>query len=222
MRAADFKADASTVVGSAAAMEGTPPAPDPERRRAGSRRLLIVVLGVVVLAALVAVSVVLIGRGSGSSGLSTLTTTATATTRSVTPLGPLAASPAVLATIAKAAGQPVFWTGTQAGYRYELTRTSAGDVYVRYLPHGAKVGNRQADYRVVGTYPYAGALAALQAYRGGRRTPLPGGGVVLSTTADPKSVHIAYPGLDYQIEVYDPVPGRALQLALAGRVTRVG
>jgi len=220
MRAANFKASAMTVVGSAAAMEETPPAPAPERRRTGSRRLLIVVLGVVVLAALVAVSVLLIGRGSGSSGLSTLTTTAT--TRQVTPLGPLAASPAVLATIAKAAGQPVFWTGTQAGYRYELTRTSAGDVYVRYLPHGAKVGNRQADYRVVGTYPYAGALAALEAYRGGKRTSLPGGGVVLSTTTDPKSVHIAYPGLDYQIEVYDPVPGRALQLALAGRVTRVG
>jgi len=202
-------------------MEGTPPAEGPERRRTGSRRLLLVVLGVVVLAAVVAVSFVLIGRGGGSSGTSTQTAGAT-TTRSVTPLGPIAATPAVLATIAKASGQPVFWTGTQTGYRYELTRTSAGDVYVRYLPHGAKVGNRQADYRVVGTYPYTGALAALQAYHGGTRTRLAGGGVVLSTTADPKSVHIAYPGLDYQIEVYDPVPGRALALALAGRVTRVG
>jgi hypothetical protein len=222
VRAAKFKTSSMPVVGSSSRMEGTPPAAGPERRRTGSPRLrLAVVLGVVVLAALLAVSFVLIGRGGGSSGLTTLST-ATATTRSVTPLGPIAATQAVLATIAKASGQPVYWTGTQAGYRYELTRTSAGDVYVRYLPHGAKVGNRQADYRVVGTYPYTGALAALQAYHGGTRTRLAGGGVVLSTTADPKSVHIAYPGLDYQIEVYDPVPGRALALALAGRVTRVG
>jgi len=201
-------------------MEGTPPAAEPETRRTGPSRLLLVVLGVVVLAVLLGLGGWLIARGGGSKNAATTTTSTTP--RTVTPLGPLAASPAVIATIAKASGQPVFWTGTQAGYRYELTRTSSGDIYLRYLPHGAKVGNRQADYRVVGTYPYAGALAALEAYRGGKRTRLPGGGVVLSTTADPKSVHLAYPGLDYQIEVYDPVPGRALALALAGRVTRVG
>lgn len=90
------------------------------------------------------------------------------------------------------------------------------------LPQGATVGNRRASYRVVATYPYAGALAAVKAFPGGKQTALPHGGVVVSTSADPKSVHLAYPGLNYEIEVYDRVPGHALATVLAGRVVPVG
>ncbi|HTZ06817.1 MAG TPA: hypothetical protein VMB53_13865 [Gaiellaceae bacterium] len=183
-----------------------------------SRRTTLVVLAVVaVVAAGVAVPAVLIGHGGGSSGNKTLTQTT-----SVEPLGPIATSPGVLATIAKASGSPIYWLGPESGYTYELTRTRSGNVYVRYLPAGAKVGNRRATYRVVGTYPYVGALAAVKAAPGARVTKLPRGGVAVTTSADPKSVHLAYPGLNYEIEVYDPVPGRALATVVAGRVLRVG
>ena len=57
---------------------------------------------------------------------------------------------------------------------------------------------------MVGTYPYPGALAALKAVPKAKTVNLAGGGVLVSTTADPRSVHLAYPGVDYQIEVYDP------------------
>jgi len=187
--------------------------------RPSHRTALIVLAAVVVLAALLAVSVVLATRGGGSSGSKTLTQT---TTKSVEPLGPIATSPAVLATIATASGSPIYWLGPEPGYTYELTRTRSGNVFVRYLPAGAKVGNRSASYRVVGTYPYTGALAAVKAAPGAKVTKLPRGGVAVTTSADPKSVHLAYPGLNYEIEVYDPVPGRALATVVAGRVLRVG
>ena len=92
---------------------------------------------------------------------------------------------------------------------------------MRYLPRGVRVGDRRASFRVVGTYPYARALAALGAVANAQRDRLAGGGMVVSTAADPKSVHIAYPGVDYQIEVYDPVPGRARETALSGRIRQV-
>jgi hypothetical protein len=107
------------------------------------------------------------------------------------------------------------------GYTYEFTETSAGNVYVRYLPKGVRVGDKRDTFRVIGTYPYAGALKALQAV--GKRTveKLSGGGVLVKSSGHPKSVHIAYPGLDYEIEVYDPRPGRARILVLSGKITPV-
>ena len=66
--------------------------------------------------------------------------------------------------------------------------------------------------------PFPGALAALKAVPNAKTVNLAGGGVLVSTTSDPRSVHLAYPGVDYQIEVYDPVAGRARVIALSGRV----
>ena len=37
----------------------------------------------------------------------------------------------------------------------------------------------------------------------------------------PNSVHVAYPGVDYQVEVYDPSPARAREVATSGLVQRV-
>ena len=147
------------------------------------------------------------------------TSTATTATISVAPLGPVAATPATLATYVKALGRPIYWAGPKPGYTYEFTETSTGNVFVRYLPKGVRIGDKRAAFLVVGTYPYAGALNALQAV--GKRTveKLSGGGVLVKSAGHPKSVHIAYPGLDYEIEVYDPQPGRARTLVLSGRIT---
>jgi hypothetical protein len=38
----------------------------------------------------------------------------------------------------------------------------------------------------------------------------------------PKSVYIAYPKGDYQVEVYDAAPGAARRLTLNGLITPVG
>ena len=139
----------------------------------------------------------------------------------MTPLGPVEATPATLLTYVKALGRPIYWAGLIPGYTYEFTETSTGNIFVRYLPKGVRVGDRRAAFRVIGTYPYAGALKALQAVPNGTREQLSGGGLVVTSAGQPKSVHIAYPGIDYQVEVYDPVPGRARTLALSGQVRPV-
>jgi hypothetical protein len=181
------------------------------------------IVGIVLLVvALLALGGVFIAHGSGSSGLHTITPTSAPAVAKTPPIGPVAMSAPALVAFAQALGRPVYWIGPSSGNTYELTRTSVGNVFVRYLPHGVKVGDKRAAFTVVGTYPYGGALRDLMNVPHATRDKIANGGVVLSTTADPKSVHIAYPGIDYQIEVYDPVPGRARQIALSGRVRPVG
>ena len=43
----------------------------------------------------------------------------------------------------------------------------------------------------------------------------------MSESARPTNVYFAYPKQPYQVEVFDPKPGRALRLVLAGRVEPV-
>ena len=170
-----------------------------------------------VVAVVVAVVVWLIVRGGGSSN-NTPATTATTTTASVTPLGPVAATQSALVTFSKALKRPIYWAGPVPGDTYEFTETTAGNIYVRYLPKGVRVGDPRAAFRVIATYPYPGALAALSALAGTKGVPLQGGGLALPSTGNPKSVHMAYPGVAYEIEVFDPVPGQARAIAVSGQV----
>jgi hypothetical protein len=197
-------------------MAGTPPLAGAEPR--GRRLPPWQLVGIVVLVvALLVVGGVLLARSLDGKSSHPATTAAA----SMRPLGPVAVSPAALVTFSKALARPIYWAGPARGYTYELTVTSTGDVYMRYLAKGVRVGDKRAAFRVVGTYPYPHALAALEAVPNAQRDPLANGGVVVSTAADPKSVHIGYPGVDYQIEVYDPVPGRAREIALAGNIRQV-
>jgi hypothetical protein len=178
-------------------------------------RLVGIALLIVVL---LAVAGVLIARAVGGKSSPSATTS---TTTAATPIGPVGMSSAALLAFAQGLGRPIYWIGPFTGFTYELTRTSSGNVFVRYLPRGVRVGDKRAAFTVVGTYPYPGALAALKAVPNSKAVALAGGGVLVSTTADPRSVHLAYPGVDYQIEVYDPVAGRARVIALSGRVRPV-
>ena len=192
-------------------MTGTAPPQRPAQRLTPRR-----IAAVAVVAVVVAVVVWLIVRGGGTPS-SAPTTTATTTT-SVTPLGPVAATRASLVTFAQALKRPIYWAGPVAGDTYEFTETSAGNIYVRYLPKGVRVGDPRAAFRVVATYPYPNALAALSGLAGTKGIPLKGGGLVLPSAGYAKSVHMAYPGIPYEIEVFDPVPGKARAIALSGQV----
>jgi hypothetical protein len=174
------------------------------------------------IALLAVVLLAVAGCGGGGKSSSSTTAPTTTTAAAVTPIGPVGMSSATLLAFVQGLGQPVYWLGPSAGFTYELTRTSTGNVFVRYLPRGVHVGDKRAAFTTVGTYPYPGALAALKAVPHATTTKLAGGGVLVSTASDPRSVHLAYPGVDYQIEVYDPVAGRARTIALSGRVRPVG
>jgi hypothetical protein len=140
-------------------------------------------------------------------------------------LGPVAASPDDLATAAATAGHPVYWAGPQDNTTLELTITKDGRSYVRYLPPGVDVADPQPKYLTIGTYPFKHAYDALKA-----QSQKPGeviehtsdGGLVISSPSAPTSVYIAYRDQDVQVEVYDPNPHRALNLATSGDVQPAG
>jgi hypothetical protein len=134
-----------------------------------------------------------------------------------------AASIAGLKALAATVGHPIYWDGPKPGYTYELTRTSSGNVFVRYLPAGVHVGTRK-PYLTVATYPFPNALRALQrtVKDPSAVTKLPGGGIAVTDSSYPKSVHLAWPHVDVEVEVFDPDPAAAQQVATSGAVTTVG
>jgi hypothetical protein len=135
--------------------------------------------------------------------------------------GPVARSAQDLKAFAAAIGHPIYWAGPKAGNTYELTQTSNGRVYVRYLPPGVRVGINK-PYLTIVTYPYPHALAALKALKQRGAIQLDNGGLALVDSAYPKSIHLAYPDSDYQVEVFSPSPARSRQVVVSGQVAALG
>jgi hypothetical protein len=118
-------------------------------------------------------------------------------------------------------GHEVYWTGKETGYTYELTQTSQGNIFVRYLPANAAVGDPRPNFLTIGTYPRADAytnLKKLSTKPDSVSRQLAGGGIAVYSKQRPASVYAAYPGKGLQVEVYDPSPTRARQLVFSGKV----
>jgi hypothetical protein len=150
----------------------------------------------------------------------TPTTTATTTTTSGRKLL-TAASPQTLKTLAAASNRPIYWAGARARTTYELTRTPDGRVYVRYLPKGVKVGDTRANFLIVATYPVPNAYKAVQTAAkedGAVKIRLPRHGLAVYNRSSETNVYFAYPGTDFQVEVYDPNPRRARRLVSSGKI----
>jgi hypothetical protein len=130
-----------------------------------------------------------------------------------------------LAALPSAVRHPVYWAGPKRGFTYELTRTNDGRIYIRYLPAGTPIGSNQPKYLTIGTYPLKNALGAVRGIARRLRvkaTSIDGGGVAVQDAKHPTSVYFAYSTSDYEIEVYDPSPARALQLVLSGTIHALG
>jgi hypothetical protein len=136
---------------------------------------------------------------------------------------PTAASLADLSRLAASLGHPLYWVGSRSGYTYELTNQSDGKIYIRYLPPGAKLRTKHA-YLTVGTYPFRKAFEAIQGVARKKKfvkITLANGGLAVFDPSDPTHIHLAYPGSDYQVEVFDPT-GRVRQIVSSGRVITIG
>jgi hypothetical protein len=189
-----------------------PSTPGEARKLLGEPRLRLgAAVALAVAAGLVAWAVI----GSGNSGSST------SSTPSATPIAPVALSVKGLRTLAATVNQPIYWAGPKRGYMYELTRTQTGNVFIRYLPAGVKAGAQGGNYLVIATYPFGNALQALKNVANGGGIGTPGGGFALVDAKYPNSVHLAYPGVNYQVEVYDPSPARSKAVAVSGKVLPV-
>src|SRR6185437_2379152 len=88
---------------------------------------------VVAVAGLVALGVWLLVRNNDNGGNSGAVATGPS-------IGPVAASEDRLRQLAGQEGHDIYWVGPEANTTYELTRTSAGRIFVRYLPKGVPNG----------------------------------------------------------------------------------
>jgi hypothetical protein len=136
--------------------------------------------------------------------------------------GPAAMSVAGLKKLQTALRHPIYWAGPRPGDTYEVTQRSDGTIYVRYLPPGVRVGDPRGAFLIIVTYPYANGLLALQRVQNGKGIRVPRGGLALVHQGYPRSVHLAYPRVNYQIEVYDPSPRVSRRVATSGQVRPVG
>ena len=177
------------------------------------------------LALAVAFVVWLFVRGDDNSSATKTTTAATTTTPTTTTppvrqIGPAVATPAKLRGLARAVGHPLYWAGQKKRVRYELTQTTDGKVFIRYLPKGVPIGDRH-PYLIVATYPVRDAYKAVQTAAkesGGVTFKIARGGLAVYNRSATTNVYFAYPASKYQVEVFDPKPGRALHLVRTGAI----
>ena len=114
-----------------------------------------------------------------------------------------------------------YWAGKQDGYLYEFRRTTNGSLYVRYLPPGVPVKAPGAHFLIVATYPFIGAYKALKREAKSNAIVGPNQSIIYVRPKDRKSVLMAFPGVNDQIEIYDPNPAIALNTARSGEIKPV-
>lgn len=174
-----------------------------------------VAVGAVIVVAIVAL--LLIPRSGGDSP---------GGAQSTGPSGPesVASTPGRLAALSKALGHPIYWVGLSQGRTYELTQTTDGSVYVRYLEPGVAIGDTRPDYLTVGTYPQSDPFKTVkQASKraGAQAEKLPRGGLAVANRSRPSSWYVAYPQTKELVEVFSPKEERARELVRTGRVVPI-
>ena len=112
---------------------------------------------------------------------------------------------------------PVYWVGPQQGAKYTLENQANARIFVRYLPDGKIPPTGEASKRVIGTYRVANAFqttkSAGSSVANGVGVTGPSGEAIFYVQSNPKNVYVAFPGVDAQIEIFDPETGGALKLA---------
>jgi hypothetical protein len=185
------------------------------RRAPGLRlRLWHLVAATLIAAAIVAgVAVWLVTRDNGSSSsASPLPSNAKAlpiTVKGLKTIGSL--------------GIIIYWVGDRPGYSLELRKTNDDRVFIRYLPDGVPIG-ADRPYLTIGTYSMKDAFAVTSKLAAkSSSVPVSAGkdNVAFYNPSSPTSVFLAHRGLGYQVEVYDPSPGRARELVTSGQVVPV-
>jgi hypothetical protein len=181
-------------------------------------RLLLLVLALVAaISAIVAGAAWIVAREGDEELRVSTTEVADGTT--------LAADGRELARQAASVGHAVYWVGPVSGNRYEVTKTTDGRAYVRYLTPGVRAGDPRPGFLTVGTYPIDDAFAVTRATsqrEDSRAVRAPASAVAFYSTSRPQSVYLAFESSELQIEVFHPTPREARRLVESGRVRPVG
>jgi hypothetical protein len=93
------------------------------------------------------------------------------------------------------------------------------------LPKGVAVGSGGGRYLIVATYPMEHAFAVTRTSatkgKGTVRINLPDGGIAAYATKHATNIYVAYPGVDVQVEVYDPSAKLTPKLVASGQIVPV-
>lgn len=120
----------------------------------------------------------------------------------------------------KRLGTSIYWAGPREGTCYELWH-SHRYFLLRYLPV-PRHAHEGAPYLSVATYPFHGAFDSLKEQAKGNAVAGPDGSIVYVNAHDPRIVYVAFPNVDYELEIFDPSPARAAAIALSGKIRPVG
>jgi hypothetical protein len=189
-----------------------PPARPPLQSQSGSGPRIAAIVAVIVAAGIVLWLLLRARDDHGDTGKTTTTARATP---------PVLANSRLLRRLAASVRYPVYWAGRVSGRKVELTETSSGNIFLRYLTPRARVGDPRPDFLTVGTYPLKNAFAATRAVSerpGMIVRKLRGGGIAMTNPQRRTSVYFSFPRAAVQVEVYDPDPARAMRLVVSGRV----
>lgn len=129
-----------------------------------------------------------------------------------------------MASLPEEVNHEVFWAGPHDDAEIEFSADDAGNVHLRYLTGGAEAGDASQGFLNIGSYPFAGAYEATRklANSPGVVKVTEHGGVGFYDPANPYSVIIAWQEHpDLQVEVYDPVKNRALEVVRSGDIVPV-
>ena len=166
-----------------------------------------------------------------SSGITYLATnnsapTPAATTSTFTEViaGKVALTEPELIAAVKQLGVDVYWAGPVKDAKYTLAVPADGQAYVRYLPNGQGIEDTKPNFVVIATYTTTDAFTATQAAgntTNGVTFVNTEGAAVYYNKDTPTNVYVAYPNLNYQIEVFHPIATTALEIASKAGALRV-
>jgi hypothetical protein len=195
-----------------------PASGSPGSSKASSKQLRIAA-GVAAAVIVVIVLILLLAGGGGSSSTTTEASSAPAEGGGK---AELVAAPELLGAM-KGVGYAVYWAGPRLGVGYEVLRLPDERTYVRYLPKGEPIESKN-PFLTVGSYRQPGAFKHIQQLgeKGGILVKVAGGGSAYAEGPSSTSAYVAFPGVDTQIEVYDPHGGQALKLIRSGAIVPVG
>jgi hypothetical protein len=129
--------------------------------------------------------------------------------------GQMALTEAELKSVVVNLNSVIYWVGPLENAKYTLDVTDAGAAFVRYLPNGEGANDTAKNYLIVATYRVNAAYDAVRTAgneQDGIGLLTSDGAAVYYNKNAATNVYLAYPGQDLQIEVFDPTPGKALQL----------
>lgn len=138
----------------------------------------------------------------------------------VVKVGPEIVSVQRLTQVPAQVGHPIYWIPDMTDVNLELTTLQDSSVYVRYLPKGEKAGVDKGALTVA-TYANPQAYSLVQS--GGERAGAvlvqdSGGALVTAESEAAQNAYFAFEGVPLLVEVFDPEPGRALELIQQGKV----